>query len=526
MHPRSLNFALSSVFLLFFLLIAALGLFSIERLREFNEVSADVRDIWLPSTRVIGDLNNLTSDFRAAEGRYLLSANQDSSSNRQEIDGLREAVAQAQTGYEAIRLSPASLAIYARFKTSWATYLGVADRVLQLHAAGRTSEAVDLYRTSSQAAYDKVSEALDRVTQINVASAAAASDQVGAAYRHARTLVIVAMAIAAVLVAAALLYVKRFVSIPLRDLAGGMRRLARNDTDIEIRGIERIDEIGGMARALAVFRTNAIELMLSQRSLSQQASMLEERLAEEQRLNQLQQDFVSMASHEFRTPLTVIDGHAQRLAKMGGHPDVLERAGKIRRSVLRMTAVIDTLLSSSRLIEGGAQLYFHPVEIDLRTVLEEVCQLHREIAPQSRISQNFGSRPLSVAGDSKLLFQMFANLISNALKYSPDDSFIDVTARLEGAAIVIDIRDRGVGIPKKDLATIFGRYNRGSNVSGIVGTGVGLYLVRIVAELHGGSVTVESVEDKGSCFTIRLPASGEPEHQSPARQASIHAGQA
>ncbi|MDH8436873.1 histidine kinase dimerization/phospho-acceptor domain-containing protein, partial [Klebsiella variicola] len=67
-----------------------------------------------------------------------------------------------------------------------------------------------------------------------------------------------------------------------------------------------------MARALAVFRTNAIELMLSQRSLSQQASMLEERLAEEQRLNQLQQDFVSMASHEFRTPLTVIDGHAQR----------------------------------------------------------------------------------------------------------------------------------------------------------------------------------------------------------------------
>jgi signal transduction histidine kinase len=263
-----------------------------------------------------------------------------------------------------------------------------------------------------------------------------------------------------------------------------------------------------MARALLIFRTNAIELMLSQRSLSRQASMLEEKLEQERRLTQLQQDFVSMASHEFRTPLTVIDGQAQRLIKTGEEApvgEVAERARKIRKAVLRMVTMIDHLLNSGRLIEGGAQLYFHPTAIELRTVLEEVCQLHREIAPQSNIWQKLGTAPLLAHGDAKLLYQLFGNLISNAIKYSPDGSSISVIAKVEGDQIIVTVQDSGMGIPEKDLADVFGRYSRGSNVSGVVGTGVGLYLVKIVADLHGGGVTVSSIEGEGSSFTVRLP---------------------
>ena len=215
-----------------------------------------------------------------------------------------------------------------------------------------------------------------------------------------------------------------------------------------------------------------------------------------------------MASHEFRTPLTVIDGQAQRLMKLAASRpvvEIIERAKKIRKAVLRMTTVIEALLSSSSMMEGSAQLYFHPVEVDLRVLLEEVCQLHREVAPQSRIWQKLGTAPLPVIGDAKLLPQMFGNLISNALKYSPDGSLIEITARVEGDHVAVAVRDEGIGIPAKDLATIFGRYNRGSNVSGIVGTGVGLYLVEIVASLHQGSVAVDSEEGKGSCFTVHLP---------------------
>src|SRR5260370_38692061 len=95
-----------------------------------------------------------------------------------------------------------------------------------------------------------------------------------------------------------------------------MHRLAANDTDIEIRGTERQDEIGEMARAAVGFRNNSIELMVTQRGLAQQPSMLEEKLAADRHLTQLQRNFVSMASHEFRTPFTIIDGRAQRLNKI------------------------------------------------------------------------------------------------------------------------------------------------------------------------------------------------------------------
>jgi two-component system OmpR family sensor kinase len=514
MRPRSLNFLLSLVFSFFLLLVTVLGLFSIERLSEFNRSAADVRAIWLPSTRLIGDLNNFTSDFRAAEGRHLLSSTPtESTASKKEIADLGQAVVQAQSGYDGLRHSPEIAAQYAQFKRKWIDYRKIVDEVLQLYTAGRTSEAIDLYRTTSQSTYNAASDALDHVTHLNITSANAASDEADAAYRNARAFIGIAVVIAAVLVLAALVYIKRFVSIPLLDLAGCMHRLADNDTDIEIRGIQRIDEIGEMARALMVFRTNAIELMLSQRSLSQQASMLEEKLAQEQRLTQLQQDFVTMASHEFRTPLTVIDGQAQRLVKIGDPASpgtIVERARQIRRAVLRMTTTIDYLLNSSRLIENGAQLYFHPDEVDLRVLLEEVCHLHREIAPRSQIVQKLGRRgtmALPVFGDSKLLFQMFSNLISNAIKYSDDGQRIDVAADVELQQVVVTVRDHGIGIPTRDLAHVFGRYNRGSNVSGIVGTGVGLYLVKMVVDLHGGSVTVESKGGEGSRFTVRLPMS-------------------
>src|SRR6202008_1021489 len=136
------------------------------------------------------------------------------------------------------------------------------------------------------------------------------------------------------------------------------------------------DEIGEMAQATVIFRNNAVELLHSQRTLARQAALLEEQLAQEQRVALVQRNFVSMASHEFRTPLTVIDGHARRLDKMKDavRPgEIGERAGKVRSAVLRMTHLIDNLLNSSRLVDGGAGLYFHPDRLDLVVLLREVC---------------------------------------------------------------------------------------------------------------------------------------------------------
>jgi signal transduction histidine kinase len=110
-----------------------------------------------------------------------------------------------------------------------------------------------------------------------------------------------------------------------------------------------------------------------------------------------------------------------------------------------------------------------------------------------------------MVGDAKLLFQVFSNVLSNAIKYSPDGGVIAVDAAMTTEEVVVAIADHGIGVPTADLDRLFERYHRGSNVSGIVGTGVGLYLVKMVVDMHGGAVTVDSKEGEGSRFAIRLP---------------------
>jgi signal transduction histidine kinase len=253
--------------------------------------------------------------------------------------------------------------------------------------------------------------------------------------------------------------------------------------------------------------------MRSQETLSRQAALLEEQLAQEQRLALLQRNFVSMASHEFRTPMTVIDGHARRLDKTKdtvAPAEIGERAGKIRSAVLRMTQLIENLLNSSRLIDGGAGLYLNPGPMDMRALLQEVCQLHREMVPGLHVVQHLAATSVPMVGDAKLLFQAFSNLISNAVKYSPADGAIEVTMQSSPDEVLVAVSDRGIGIPESDLARLFERYHRGSNVSGIVGTGVGLYLVKTAVDLHHGCIEVQSREGEGSRFSVRLPRAALP----------------
>jgi two-component system, OmpR family, sensor kinase len=115
-------------------------------------------------------------------------------------------------------------------------------------------------------------------------------------------------------------------------------------------------------------------------------------------------------------------------------------------------------------------------------------------------------RPLTLVGDQKLLTQVFHNLVSNAIKYSPAEPIVLMTAEMRGAHAVVSVQDHGLGIPGADRDRLFERYYRGSNVEGVVGSGIGLYLVKTVIDLHGGDIEVDSEEGKGSRFVVRLPA--------------------
>jgi two-component system, OmpR family, sensor kinase len=516
-RTRSIAARLSLVFIFLFLLVILLGLFGLGSLSYFNGVSSQVQDRWLPSTRALGDLNNFTSDFRAAEAASLLVTNPGELETREkEMATLDRAIAAAQRSYVKIPHDSMEKTLYARFAALWEQYRDIVRRVESLSRTQAGSTAVDLYNTTSKRAYDAASDTLGLLTDRNVASAEEASERAQNAYRQARWLIVVTILLAGLLAAGAMAHVRRSISEPLLDLTRRMHKLAANETSVEIESTTRDDEIGDMARAVVVFRDNAIEVMNSRHGLAQQALMLQEKLAEERRLTLLQRNFVSMASHEFRTPLAIIDAHAQRLIAMKvtiGPEELAERAGKARRAVRRITHLMDNLVSASRVAEGEIDLYFHPANMDLAALLREVCQLHREIAPRAQILESVATQPLVISGDANLLFQVFSNLLANAIKYSPGGEGVKVSLVVENSQVAVCVQDHGIGIPAAECRRIFDCYYRATNVADIVGTGIGLYFVNMVVGLHDGEVAVESTEGEGSRFTVRLPLLGRPRKQ-------------
>jgi len=509
-RTRSITVRLSFVFLLLFVVSILLGAFGIGSLSYFNDASSQVRDRWLPSTGALGDLNNHTSDFRGVEAASLLAQTQgELVASEQEMQQLDRSIAASQDSYRQIAHDADDDALYWRFAADWNQYRQGVGANLALARHGERAAAIARYTSASKAAYDAASDALDALTAHNLASARQASLRENLAYRHARWLILITIGLAGLAAASAMVYVRQSISAPILNLADRMHRLAANDTGIDMQTTERHDEIGEMERAVVVFRNNAIELMNSRIGLEQQATMLRERLAEEQRLMLLQRNFVSMASHEFRTPITIIDGHAQRLIRMKDRQssdDLAERARKIRTAVRRMTHLIENLIDSMRLIDGDVTLYFHPSTVDIAALLHEVCLLQREIAPQAQILESFPVHTLTLVGDANLLFQVFSNLLSNAIKYSPAGDLIQVVLEPGESQVIVSVQDRGIGIPESDCARLFERYYRGSNAAGIVGTGLGLYFVKTVVELHGGQVTAQSREGAGSCFQVMLPS--------------------
>jgi two-component system, OmpR family, sensor kinase len=509
-RARSIKVRLSLVFLFLFLLVIVLGLEGLRSLSSVNDASAQIRDRWLPSTRALGDLNNLTTDYPAAQATILRTHNaNERATTLQEMADLDRGITAAQLAYRGIPHDTAETELYTRFETKWRDYRAnvVRGRALPIGAAGAPAKA--LLEQALKSTYDAASDLLEMLTERTVASAREASEKSDLAYSQARSQIVFTIFLAGLLVAGAMVYVTRSISAPLVDLAVRMHRLSANETSVDVRGTRRQDEIGEMARAVVIFRNNAIDLANNRHTLAQQAAMLQEKLVEEQRLTLLQRNFVSMASHEFRTPLAIIDGHTQRLTSMRDRltpAELAERTRKIRSMVRRMTQLIDNLIGSARLIDGPMELHYHPTQIDLKALVRETCHLQRELSPEAHIQETAEARPLIVYGDSSLLSQLFSNLLSNAVKYSPDGGLIRVTASQDGEWIAVVIEDRGIGIPQSDLERVFERYYRGSNTSGIVGSGVGLSLVSAIVDLHKGTIALDSREGEGSRFALRLPA--------------------
>ncbi|SOD98153.1 His Kinase A (phospho-acceptor) domain-containing protein [Caenispirillum bisanense] len=278
---------------------------------------------------------------------------------------------------------------------------------------------------------------------------------------------------------------------------------AHDDTDVDVRlpedrwcrvSIRRMPDGGTVVRVADV--TPYIHA----------TQALEQALARAQGLTDLYRSFVSMVSHQFRTPMAIIDAAAQRLLRRADSipPEELrDRAGKIRSAVLRLTALMDSTLNAARLDAG--ELAVEPQPSDLAALLRFVAERQREIAPDRAVVVDLAGLPALVRMDATMMEQALANLVSNAVKYSAAPTAVEIRAVAVGTDVTVSVRDHGVGIPSDELPRLFERFFRARTASGIAGTGIGLAFARHIVRLHGGDITVESREGEGSTFTVRLP---------------------
>jgi len=286
------------------------------------------------------------------------------------------------------------------------------------------------------------------------------------------------------------------------------RKMIENDL---LKQKEELEKITGKIRQLNAEleikveeRTQILKEALQKLEQSQQE--LSEALDKEKQLNEIKSRFVSMASHEFRTPLTTVLSSASLLSKYTTTDDQPKRDRHIERiksSVDHLNDILEDFLSLGKLNEGKVEAKNE--SISLADVVSDVAESMKGIARKGQQININAEKDLVIDTDKKLLRNILINLISNAMKFSEEEKNIAISLARQKDDVCISIQDEGIGISENDLEHLFSSFFRGANVTNIQGTGLGLHIVKRYADLLGGRVEVNSQLQKGTTVSLYLP---------------------
>ncbi len=250
-----------------------------------------------------------------------------------------------------------------------------------------------------------------------------------------------------------------------------------------------------------------ISLQRTVNELQEAKEVVSKSLEKEKQLNQMKSRFVSMASHEFRTPLSSIQLSASLIEKYSQQSDtssISKHVAKIKNSVGNLTTILDDFLSLERLEAGKIEPAFS--QFDIVKLAEEITEEMQLMAKkdQTIIYQHTGLKSL-VNLDVNLLRNCIINLVSNAIKYSGENTFIEFNTELADSECIITVRDNGIGIPEADHHHLFEPFFRANNTGNIPGTGLGLNIILRYATLMKGTVNFSSLVNQKTVFTLNFP---------------------
>ena len=228
-------------------------------------------------------------------------------------------------------------------------------------------------------------------------------------------------------------------------------------------------------------------------------------LEKEKELSEMKSRFVSMASHEFRTPLTTMMSSLSLITKYSELDDresQKKHVNKIKNSIRNLTDILNDFLSASKLEEGRVEN--RPEEMNIRLFISDIIsEMHGMLSgKQALVHEHTGNEAVFL--DPKILKNILFNLVSNAIKFSNEKGRIELSTHVDETAVVIAVKDNGIGISKEDQESLFERFFRGSNAVHIQGTGLGLSIVARYVELMNGTIRIDSAQNEGTKVTLTI----------------------
>lgn len=287
------------------------------------------------------------------------------------------------------------------------------------------------------------------------------------------------------------------------------RKRAENDLlrlteELESKVTERTKELSDALLELSHTNEGLTHEMERRKQVEAQ---IREMLEREKELSELKSRFVSMASHEFRTPLGGILTSVSLIAKYPKTEDEPKRhkhIQNIKKSVKNLTNILNDFLSLDKLDQG--KIASTPTQFDLIPFINEVTEeLHDTSSSKHSLEVTHFDSQILLHQDKEMLRNVAINLISNAYKYSPEGTTVTIRTRREGQEAILEVQDQGMGIPLEDQKHLFERFFRAHNVLNLQGTGLGLNIVKRYLDLMGGRIEFNSVENEGTLFKVSLP---------------------
>ncbi len=456
-------------------------LLALRSLEELQTTTRLLRDHEFAASQLLNEFSGAVEDGRRADNA-LLFVHDGASEQRMKtaiarLGALTDSLESFKLGFSPAPLRASLLELQSATAEEFADAVAGNGVVAEMISTQRTRPALAAIDSS----LNSISARLRESTGVRVTQAADATS-------NAERLGIAAFIIAGALAFILGLLLFRAISRPVYELERGMKAVAESDLSYELRiSPTRADEFGRLA---ASYKSMAMQLA---------------------ELNRLRAEFISVASHELKTPINVIIGYLELLQE-NIYGELTPKQHEICQTVVKqantLTRLIKRLLDISRFEAGGGKL--DPREINLQRYFTNLEESFSVLASQRNITftmRHGDELPEQVFWDEDRINEVLGNLLSNAFKFTPRDGAVDLDVRDGGDQVTIAVSDTGVGIEPEQLPRIFDKFFQADNQAQAAakGTGLGLAIAREIVEAHGGTISAESELGNGTTFTVQLP---------------------